>query len=99
MQDFNITRGVAEVERLKVALISELAKLYAAMGSRGGAGDCAEAIAGMILSCYLLSAKLGSPPEDIDRRAARLLRGDMFDGDVPDAGKAALLGYITKRQG
>lgn len=96
-QDISIMRNVAEIERLKCAILADVATLFQSMAtSSAGTSVNPEILASIIEGAYLLSARLGRDAAETTNRVARRIKREQLASSEPDIFKSALLNYITR---
>ncbi len=82
-QELDIAKNVRLIERLKTDLASQLAMIYKALLS-GSEDLVAQALAGMMINCYLLGKRLGISHANLDRTLTFRLKELTNDGQDPD---------------
>ena len=82
-QELNIAKNVRLIERLKIDLASQLAIIYKALLS-GSENLVAQALSGMMITCYLLGKRLGISYASLDRTLAFRLKEMANEGNEPE---------------
>ncbi len=102
-QELDIAKNVRLIERLKTDLADQLAMIYKAL-LRGSDDLVAQALAGMMMICYLLGKRLGISHASLDRTLVFKLRemsGETVNrgpgAEQPNPDLALLSDYVEAR--
>jgi len=93
--NIDILKKVADIERLKCELLSNTADFFKTTAeTRNNDKTGADVLCALLTNVYLLAAQHGISYEELDARAAALLRSHVLSDDAADEVKKLLRHFV-----
>ena len=99
-EDVDIARNIKVIEWLKADLVTSLSALFRAL-LRGSEDRLLDALASMILTCYVLGRRLGISFSRLDLKMEAKLRQGIDEGhevEKANGDLSRLLGYLVEKK-
>jgi hypothetical protein len=99
-EDVDIARNIKIIEWLKTDLITSISALFRAL-LRGSEDRMLDALASLVLTCYVLSRRLGISFSRLDLKMEAKLRQGIEEGhevEKANGDLSRLLGYLVEKK-